>query len=155
MYMSTVTQLRSVLATTPYFASLQLAQPSQSRSSVLPQLTPTGNLISGAVSRVAVGFLLNPFTVLKARYEVCNDLLDLNSTLLLSLGQSSMYGYQSLSGALVEIAKSGPRELFRGFLPSAIRDAPYAGLFIVFYEGIKKNLCKSMMKNEMMTMIHL
>ena len=41
------------------------------------------------------------------------------------------------------MAKGGPSELFRGFLPSALRDAPYAGLFIVFYEGIKYETSKS------------
>ena len=35
------------------------------------------------------------------------------------------------------IARGGPSELFRGFLASSLRDAPYAGLFVVFYEGIK------------------
>jgi hypothetical protein len=39
-------------------------------SSVLPTLTSHGNLIAGAVARVSVGFLLNPFSVLKARFEV-------------------------------------------------------------------------------------
>ena len=33
--------------------------------------------------------------------------------------------------------RGGPSELFRGFLASSLRDAPYAGLFLVFYEGIK------------------
>ncbi len=31
-------------------------------------------------------------------------------------------------------------ELFRGFLASSLRDAPYAGLFVVFYESIKRDL---------------
>jgi hypothetical protein len=35
------------------------------------------------------------------------------------------------------ITRAGPSELFRGFLASSLRDAPYAGLFVVFYEGIK------------------
>lgn len=35
------------------------------------------------------------------------------------------------------MALGGPSKLFVGFLPSALRDAPYAGLFVVFYEGIK------------------
>lgn len=30
-------------------------------------------------------------------------------------------------------------ELFRGFLATSLRDAPYAGLFVVFYEGIKRD----------------
>lgn len=35
------------------------------------------------------------------------------------------------------ITRAGPSELFRGFLASSLRDAPYAGLFVVCYEGIK------------------
>ena len=35
------------------------------------------------------------------------------------------------------IIRGGPSELFRGFLASSLRDAPYAGLFLVSYEGIK------------------
>ena len=38
--------------------------------STLPKLTSQGNLVAGAVTRVSVGFMLNPFSVLKARYEV-------------------------------------------------------------------------------------
>jgi solute carrier family 25 protein 38 len=33
-------------------------------------LTSSGNLLAGATTRIAVGFALNPFSVLKARYEV-------------------------------------------------------------------------------------
>jgi solute carrier family 25 protein 38 len=56
--------------------------------------------------------------------------------------QSNMYTYESLSGALVSIVRLGPQELLRGFLASSLRDAPYAGLFVVFYEGIKREACK-------------
>jgi solute carrier family 25 protein 38 len=34
--------------------------------------------------------------------------------------------------------RAGPSELFKGFWASSLRDAPYAGLFVVFYEGIKR-----------------
>lgn len=33
--------------------------------------------------------------------------------------------------------RMGPSDLFRGFWASSLRDAPYAGLFVVFYETIK------------------
>jgi solute carrier family 25 protein 38 len=35
------------------------------------------------------------------------------------------------------IVRGGPTELFRGFLASSLRDAPYAGLFLVVYEAMK------------------
>ncbi|PPQ63956.1 hypothetical protein CVT24_009079 [Panaeolus cyanescens] len=121
LYMTSLTQLRTFMARSPYFSAMQKTQVNPN-GSVLPKLTAEGNLVAGATTRVAVGFLLNPFSVLKARYE------------------SNMYAYSSLSGALVGIARQGPSELLRGFLASSLRDAPYAGLFVVFYEGIKKEM---------------
>lgn len=50
-----------------------------------------------------------------------------------------MYAYQSMGSALVIMARSGPSELLKGFYASALRDAPYAGLFILFYERIKRD----------------
>ncbi|KAG6830954.1 hypothetical protein H0H92_013665 [Tricholoma furcatifolium] len=120
LYMTSVTQLRTVMATSPYFAAVRVHTRDGKSSSVLPTLSSTGNLLAGATTRVGVGFLLNPFSVLKAQFE------------------SNMYAYQSLTGALISITKQGPSELLRGFLASSLRDAPYAGLFILCYEGIKR-----------------
>jgi len=123
MYMTSLTQLRTFLARSPYFAHIKRypkGTGSNQNTSVLPSLTSQGNLLAGATTRMAVGFVLNPFSVLKARFE------------------SNIYDYQSFSGALVSILRQGPSELLRGFLASSLRDAPYAGLFIVFYEGIKR-----------------
>ncbi|KAK7061249.1 mitochondrial glycine transporter [Favolaschia claudopus] len=118
LYMAGLTQLRTAMATSPYFTPVRSVD--SPNASVLPKLTSQGNLVAGATTRVAVGFLLNPFSVLKARFE------------------SNMYAYQSLTGAFVSIARLGPSELFRGFLASSLRDAPYAGIFVVLYEGIKR-----------------
>ncbi|KAJ7477239.1 solute carrier family 25 member 38 [Mycena galericulata] len=118
LYMTSLTQLRTVMATSAYFAPVRSSD--NRNASVLPKLTSQGNLLAGATTRVAVGFLLNPFSVLKARYE------------------SNMYAYKSLTGAFLSIARLGPSELFRGFLASSLRDAPYAGIFVVLYEGIKR-----------------
>lgn len=120
MYMTSVTQLRAFLSRSSYFSVVQKTPGAGgSHASVLPTLTSQGNLIAGATTRVAIGFLLNPFSVLKARIL------------------SNMYAYESLTGALVSIARQGPSELLRGFFASSLRDAPSAGLFIVFYEAIK------------------
>ena len=51
--------------------------------------------------------------------------------------QSNMYAYPSLFQALRGMERA---ELFRGFIASSLRDAPYAGLFVVFYESIKRDL---------------
>jgi solute carrier family 25 protein 38 len=46
-----------------------------------------------------------------------------------------MYG--SLTTSVKSLIRGGPSELFRGFLASSLRDAPYAGLFLVVYEATK------------------
>ncbi|PPQ68860.1 hypothetical protein CVT26_001694 [Gymnopilus dilepis] len=120
MYMTGLTQLRTWMAKSSYFASAQ--QPVRANSSVLPTLSNTGNLLAGAATRVSVGFLLNPISVIKARFE------------------SNMYNYPTMFYALNSIIRQGPSELFRGFMASSLRDAPYAGLFVVFYEGTKKEI---------------
>lgn len=64
-----------------------------------------------------------PITVIKVRYE------------------SNLYAYRSLLGAGSAILKhEGPRGFFSGFGATAIRDAPYAGLYVVFYEQSKRRL---------------
>jgi len=66
---------------------------------------------------------MTPITVLKVRFE------------------SSLYAYTSLSSAIKHIFQtSGPRGFFAGFGATAIRDAPYAGLYVLFYEEAKRRL---------------
>lgn len=74
--MTLLTQTRSYIATSPSFAAFHDRSSTWSlntrskRGSVLPTLTNTGNLLAGGTTRCAVGFLMNPFTVLKTQYEV-------------------------------------------------------------------------------------
>jgi solute carrier family 25 protein 38 len=64
-----------------------------------------------------------PVTVLKVRYE------------------SSLYNYPSLWAATRDVwAKNGWRGFFSGFGATAVRDAPYAGLYVLFYEAGKRRL---------------
>ena len=64
-----------------------------------------------------------PMTVIKVRYE------------------SNLYSYQSILGAGKDILKTeGLRGFFSGFGATAIRDAPYAGLYVLFYEQCNKRL---------------
>ncbi|ESK93120.1 solute carrier family 25 member 38 [Moniliophthora roreri MCA 2997] len=137
LYMTSLTQLRTFMATSPYFAHVREI-PDAKHSSVLPKLTSQGNLISGAVARVGVGFIMNPFSVLKARFE------------------SNIYGYQTLSAAFMSIARAGPSELLRGFTATSLRDAPYAGLFVVFYEAFKRqaSIIVPPNSNSQLTAIH-
>jgi solute carrier family 25, member 38 len=92
-------------------------------SSVLPKLSSTQNLLTGASARVFAGMILMPVTVIKVRYE------------------SDMYNYKSLFSAIRSIrAGEGMRGFFSGFGATAVRDAPYAGLYVVFYEASKTYL---------------
>lgn len=72
LYFYSLTTLRQQLALVPAFALTpsSLSPSSTPSTSALPKLSSHGNLIAGAVARVGVGFVLNPFSVLKARYEV-------------------------------------------------------------------------------------
>ena len=69
LYFTSLSQVRGFMATSPIFTAVQKRE-SGRHSSVLPMLTSSGNLLAGATTRIAVGFALNPFSVLKARYEV-------------------------------------------------------------------------------------
>ncbi|CAK3958793.1 Solute carrier family 25 member 38 [Lecanosticta acicola] len=99
---------------------------SSSSSSALPKLGNLANLSTGAFARVAAGFLMNPVTVLKVRYE------------------STHYAYTTLSSAARDIlATEGLRGFFAGFGATAVRDAPYAGLYVLLYENAKTLLSSS------------
>lgn len=66
-----------------------------------------------------------PVTVIKVRYE------------------SDFYAYKSLLSASKSIFKTeGLKGFFSGFGATAVRDAPYAGLYVVFYEASKNKLSK-------------
>jgi len=66
---------------------------------------------------------MSPVTVLKVRYE------------------SSYYAYTSLFGAAKDVlARDGLKGFFAGFGATAVRDAPYAGLYVLFYEESKVRL---------------
>ncbi|KAK0533958.1 hypothetical protein OC842_002802 [Tilletia horrida] len=91
--------------------------------STLPKLGTAGNLVSGAVARVTVGFILCPVTVIKTRYES---------------SYFSKDAYPSILGSFRSIYRtSGIRGLYAGFTATALRDAPYAGIYLALYEGFK------------------
>lgn len=92
-------------------------------SSTLPKLSNLANLTTGAVARTGAGMILMPMTVIKVRYE------------------SSYYSYKSIAGAGRDILRTeGLKGFFSGYGATAIRDAPYAGLYVLFYEMCKTRL---------------
>jgi solute carrier family 25 protein 38 len=64
-----------------------------------------------------------PLTVIKVRFE------------------SNLYSYTSVASAAADIRRrDGFRGFFSGFGATAIRDAPYAGMYVLFYEMLKTQL---------------
>jgi solute carrier family 25 protein 38 len=92
-------------------------------SSALPKLSKTTNLLTGAIARASAGFAMMPITVIKVRFE------------------SNMYNYKSIFSAGADILRvEGFKGFFAGFGATAVRDAPYAGLYVLFYEESKRRL---------------
>lgn len=126
LYFGMLNQMRIFAASMPVIPMVaDEVKPTKGSSSALPKLGNVANLTTGALARVAAGLIVNPVTVLKVRYE------------------SSHYNYTSLAGAARGIlAKEGPRGFFAGFGVTAVRDAPYAGLYVLIYEQGKTQLGK-------------
>lgn len=129
LYFAGLNAIRSSAAKVPILAasssssSASSSSSNGSGSSGLVKLSNTGNMLAGAVARASAGFVLMPLTIIKVRYE------------------SSMYNYRSLAEAATDIVrKEGLRGFFSGFGATAIRDAPYAGLYVLMYEQIKRRL---------------
>lgn len=79
------------------------------------------NFFTGAFSRLVVGFIFMPLTVIKTRME------------------SNLYYYSNVIIAISSIYKQdGIKMLFKGFVATSIRDAPYAGIYLALYEMFKQ-----------------
>ncbi|KAK4560451.1 hypothetical protein LTR86_005647 [Recurvomyces mirabilis] len=124
LYFGMLNQMRQYAAQLPAVPVVAgELQPVKASSSSLPKLGNVANLTTGALARVAAGLIVNPITVLKVRYE------------------STHYNYTSMIGAARDIvAKEGMRGFFAGFGATAVRDAPYAGLYVLVYEQAKTRL---------------
>ncbi|KAK2001735.1 mitochondrial carrier [Colletotrichum falcatum] len=121
LYFTSLNSIRQHVARSRLLGQATASQAAHSSS--LPTLTPTSNLVAGAVARTFAGFVLMPLTIIKVRYE------------------SNLYSYKSLLNASSDIyRKNGPRGFFAGFGATAVRDAPYAGMYVLFYELLKKRL---------------
>ncbi|XP_047144376.1 mitochondrial glycine transporter B isoform X1 [Hydra vulgaris] len=88
------------------------------------------NLFIGAVARSIVCTTMLPVTVIKARLE------------------SGQFVYKSVPDGFLTIWRSeGLKGLFSGCTATIARDAPFSGLFLMFYTQEKKLLSKVMDKN--------
>ncbi|KAF7886543.1 uncharacterized protein EAF01_011221 [Botrytis porri] len=124
IYFTSLNALRQNVARSNLLRTIGVVdQKTMVHSSSLPKLSNLANLTTGAVARAGAGFILMPMTIIKVRYE------------------SNLYAYKSIVGAGRDIfLTEGFRGFFSGFGATAIRDAPYAGLYVLFYEELKKRL---------------
>merc|ERR1712088_1123205 len=85
----------------------------------------------GMTARSLAATVMIPITVIKTRFE------------------SGQFNYTRMSTALIQIYKyEGIRGLTCGLLPTVVRDAPYSGLYLMFYTQLKQNLiptCRNML----------
>lgn len=75
IYFSGLNTIRNYISINSAGANDPTGKRTQNSSSVLPRIQGIGNLVAGAFTRGAVGFVMMPLTVVKVRYEVGIKLL--------------------------------------------------------------------------------
>ncbi|GAA6014740.1 hypothetical protein JCM10207_006923 [Rhodosporidiobolus poonsookiae] len=126
MYFLTLSRLRDLVGRSAVFRA-KGASPAGGKI----KLTTAGDLIVGSVARTGVGFLLMPFTLLKT---ISESSLTLPASAASSAATHRAATPSTLTALRTLYHSGGIRSLWRGAVPTALRDAPGAGLFIVFYE---------------------
>ncbi|TRY75636.1 hypothetical protein TCAL_04506 [Tigriopus californicus] len=115
----------SVTRTVPgvglYFSSLHWLKTHVANGNDKP--SPLQAIALGMTARCIAGTLVIPITVIKTRFE------------------SGTYQYKKMSQAFVQIyAREGVRGLCCGLIPTLVRDAPFSGLYLMFYTQLKQQV---------------
>ncbi|KAK9711974.1 Mitochondrial carrier protein [Popillia japonica] len=98
---------------------------------------PLESICLGVVARSISGIILIPMTVVKTRFE------------------SGVYGYNSVANALREIYRTeGVKGMTCGLLPTLFRDAPFSGLYLMFYTQTKLLVSDDLLNSAYRSPIH-
>lgn len=113
--------LRCVPGVGLYFSSLQVIKSATLEEGA--KMGPLHAVLVGAGARTISGVIMIPMTVVKTRYE------------------SGFYGYSGVSHAVRTIyTTEGAKGLTCGLLPTLLRDAPFSGLYLMFYTQMKNRI---------------
>ncbi|XP_033630119.1 mitochondrial glycine transporter A-like [Asterias rubens] len=98
---------------------------------------PLQAITLGMLARCVAGGMMLPVTVVKTRYE------------------SEAYQYKTVRGALKSIYNTeGTKGLFSGMAATLLRDAPFSGIYLLFYTQTKKAIPPDMITPHMMPTIN-
>ena len=127
--------------------------------STLPRLSSMANLATGAAARAFAGFLLMPVTVLKVTMEsnlhdraggggsraknISSKSTASSNRTTTTIPTASKTSTTMRSAASSVYRRHGLRGFFAGTGATVVRDAPYAGLYVVFYEWSKDVLTRA------------
>ena len=91
-------------------------------------LSAAENFGVGAVARVTGALLVQPLTLVKTRMEFGKG-----------FGARAGGSFAGIAAELrAVVASGGARGLFRGFFPTVARDAPFSGLYYLFYRNLQE-----------------
>ena len=122
-----------------YFSSLELMSSyidnKNKKSSIIPN---NNNMAStfmiGATARSLAGVTMLPITVVKTRFEA---------------QPANKHGYKSTFNALSRILKNESWSgLYRGLIPTLIRDVPFSGIYLVLYQNLRVYASEQFVNNK-------
>lgn len=99
--------------------------------------TALQSALIGSSARALSGSVMIPFTVIKTRFE------------------SRAFNYSSTAHALSSILRTeGLRGLTKGLGPTLVRDVPFSGLYLMFYEQLKTWVPEEVSRTQSSAAVH-